>query len=143
MKSKCSQCGEILEMDSIFCTQCGSKSRIKKLNTVERLHSSYSIASLIISCNVGIFFLWLTQVIFYKADAVVDAFAGRYVLRDIIAMSIDGFFILLGIIGLVLGIIGIKRKRTSLSYIAIALNCVLLVVGSYRLLVLGMVFFVF
>jgi hypothetical protein len=87
--------------------------------------------------------LWITQVIFYGINAVVIAFAGRYVLRDIIAFSIDGFFILLAIIGLVLGIIGIKRKRTSLSIWGIILNSLIILVGSFRLLILILVGFVF
>ncbi len=143
MKTKCFQCREILEQDSNFCTNCGVTLQINKLKTVERIHSSYAIASIIISCIVGSLILWLTQFIFYGIDAVVDAFAGRYVLRDIIVFSIDGLFILLAIIGLVLGIISIKKKKTSLSYWAIGLNCLLIIVGSFRLLVLLMVFFVF
>jgi len=143
MKSKCSQCGEILEKNSNLCSNCGAASQIQKLKTVDKLHSSYSIASLVIGCFVGSLFLWLTWFIFYSIDAVVDAFAGRYVTRDIIAFSIDGFFILLGIIGLVLGIIGIKRKRTSLSIWAITLNSVIIIVGSFRLFGLLMVGFVF
>ena len=143
MKSKCSQCGELLEKNSSFCSKCGGTSQINKLKTVDKIHSSYSISSLVIGCFVGSLFLWLTQVIFYRIDAVVAAFAGRYVLRDSIAFSIDGFFILLGIIGLVLGIISIKRKRTSLSIWAITLNSVIIIAGSFRLFILLMNAFVF
>lgn len=114
-----------------------------EMKTTERLHSGYSIASLVIGCFTGSFFLWLIQLLFYKVNAVVIAFAGQYVLRDIIASSIEGSFIFLAIIGLVLGIIGIKRKRTSLSLWAIILNVIVILVGSFRLFILLMVMFVF
>ncbi|NHJ47590.1 MAG: hypothetical protein FK733_07370 [Asgard group archaeon] len=143
MNSKCSHCGGILEKDSNFCHTCGGTTQITKLKTVEKLHSGYSIASIVLGCFGASVFLWLTQVIFYKIPAVVDAFAGRYVTRDIISISIDGFFLLLGVLGLVLGIIGIRRKRTILSISAIAVNALFLVAGSFRLFILSMVYFVF
>jgi len=143
MNTKCLHCSGLLEKNSNICTKCGGISQTKKLNTIEKMHSNFSITSLVIGCFTASLFLWLTQVIFYGINVVVVFFAGRYVLRDIIAFSLDGFFILLGIVGLILGIIGLKRRRSRLSPWVIVLNSLVVIIGSYRLLVLVMVAFVF
>ncbi|MGC9778151.1 MAG: zinc ribbon domain-containing protein [Candidatus Heimdallarchaeota archaeon] len=115
MQRKCSACGAKNDKDAEFCIVCGQKIKVLVLGafTSKRVHP-FSIVSLFLGgLGVGIL-TWLSMPITNHING----------LTSYGALGIFCSFQLIAIIGIIFGVVGVKKGKERVSIIGLILNIV-------------------
>ncbi len=132
---KCIKCGEKLSDEIIFCTNCGYRVEVFNNNIKQNKTSPLSIIGLIIGVMISVFtytiIININSSIFELQKILLDYPESSSRVGAIIGFLVGYtiFTFIPGIVGMILSIIGLLKKKEALPIFGIVINALSVIIS--------------